>query len=604
MTAFWVAWWRADHSRPARALRLAVLVLLVGWAAVAGAGPATGEATPASAATAVRVVVRLDGLSDEALTNVRAALELLEYTDTTLAPMRARWLFSEGSEQIRAALRPLGFYRPKVAAELEEAGADWVARYRVELGEPVPITALHLQLRGAGAKDPEVRDVWKRLPLDRGEPARHDRYSAAKRALSRLAAERGYLDAEFSRSALVINVERYDAQVWLHWDTGRRYRFGAVEFAQVPLNLDLLERFVPFRPGQAYTQAQVLRLQERLVDSGYFSSVEVIPTPRADGTAVVDVQVHLKMRRRNRYLGGIGYGTDTGPRLRAGLERRYVNRAGHRFEVDAMASEVISNFESIYKIPLAEAATDSLQFQFGWHDEQSDAGIAESWSIGTAVEHAGDRWRRVLGLAYERERFTVGQDEGLSQLLIPSLSLTRVRADRAVHPRRGLRQLVELRGSVEGPVSDTSFVQLRLFFKGVQPLGRGRWIWRTELGASWVDEFDELPLSVRFFAGGDQSVRGYGYKSLGPADGTEVVGGRHLLVSALEYEYPLNPNWYGAVFTDAGNAFDGTDVRLHQSIGIGIRRRLPVGAIRLDLAHPEPIDDWAWRIHFSLGPDL
>ncbi|MDF1529045.1 MAG: BamA/TamA family outer membrane protein, partial [Sedimenticola sp.] len=163
----------------------------------------------------------------------------------------------------------------------------------------------------------------------------------------------------------------------------------------------------------------------------------------------------------------------------------------------------------------------------------------------------------------------------------------------------------ELKGAEEALFSDVRFFQLQAAAKWIYPLGAGRLLIRGDTGLTLTEDFEKLPASYRFFAGGDQSVRGYGYQALGPknTDGT-VVGGRYLLSGSVEYEYPIKDDWSAALFVDAGNAVDGWNEELKRSAGVGLRWRSPVGPIRLDLAIPEDTSEDSFRIHFSMGADL
>ena len=134
---------------------------------------------------------------------------------------------------------------------------------------------------------------------------------------------------------------------------------------------------------------------------------------------------------------------------------------------------------------------------------------------------------------------------------------------------------------------------------------RGRVILRGEAGVTIASEVTVLPASIRFFAGGDQSVRGYDYKELGPVDENgEVIGGRYLLVGSIEYDHRITDDWSVAAFLDAGNAFDDFDEPLEQGAGFGVRWRSPVGPVRLDIANAISKPGNHWRVHFTIGPDL
>jgi translocation and assembly module TamA len=175
-------------------------------------------------------------------------------------------------------------------------------------------------------------------------------------------------------------------------------------------------------------------------------------------------------------------------------------------------------------------------------------------------------------------------------------------------PLEGHRSNVQTRGAVEGIVSDTSFLQLYGNTKWVSGLwSGGRLLTRAEAGATLIDSLDSLPASVRYFAGGDTSVRGYAYNSLGPTDSLGgVVGGENLLVGSIEIDQKIAADWSMAVFVDSGNAYDAiADFDPATGVGIGIRWFSPLGPIRFDVAVPLESDaPDAYRIHITLGPDL
>ena len=149
-----------------------------------------------------------------------------------------------------------------------------------------------------------------------------------------------------------------------------------------------------------------------------------------------------------------------------------------------------------------------------------------------------------------------------------------------------------------------SFLQLYASGKVVRAFGPGRALIRMEAATTIVDGVEELPVSIRFFTGGDQSVRGYQYRSLGALnDLGEVIGGKHLLTGSAEYDFDVRPGWKGAVFVDAGNSFaDFANFELYRSAGLGIRWLSPIGPIRADVA--KGLDDGSFRLHITMGPDL
>jgi translocation and assembly module TamA len=213
---------------------------------------------------------------------------------------------------------------------------------------------------------------------------------------------------------------------------------------------------------------------------------------------------------------------------------------------------------------------------------------------------------RTLSLDLSHERFDVGEGTERTRLTLPAIAFDHKRADREVFPTRGRRLTIELRGTGEFLGSGTSFLQTVVTGRLVRSISdKSRLLARATVGATAKSEFDELPPSVRFFAGGDESVRGFSYDSLGPKDELgNVIGGSNLLVTSVEYERLLRGNFYGAVFVDAGNAFDTLDVDPAVGAGIGLKWISPVGPLRFYLAHPLNKSDRSVRVHIRLGADL
>ncbi|MDH3871937.1 MAG: autotransporter assembly complex protein TamA [Gammaproteobacteria bacterium] len=550
--------------------------------------------------------VRVEGIEEPLLGNVLALLTLQRERETSgLGEGHVRRYFRRAPAEIRKALEPYGYYAVQMDARLEESGGDWLAWFRIEPGEPLRYRTVTVSLIGAGEQDAVLNEALTGFPLQQGQVAVHSDYEAAKAGLQKLAIEQGYLDAVYQRHELRIDPAAGYAEVQLLLDSGPQYRFGELVFAPGKLSEELLRRYVTFKPGQPYSYRRLLDLQRALEDSDYFAQVEVVPLSEQAQGAVVPVQVDLETHKRNKYSVGLGFGTDTGLRGLLGWENRRVNRYGHRMGASLRGSEIGSELKANYSLPLANPRSDRLEFTAGIVDEDTDTtdSTLHKFAIGRRV--ARGRWRETLSLSYEREDYNVGLTDESTSLLIPGISYSQVRADNRLVANRGWRLQFDLRGAAEQLLSDTSFVQSELRGKWIHGLGeRGRIITRAEAGTTWIDEDNLLPVSVRFFAGGDQSVRGYDYQELGPRDASgDVVGGRHRVFGSLEYEHRIKGNWGLAAFVDTGNAFDSFSDGLETGAGIGLRWKSPIGMVRIDVASAVSQDN-GLRLHFTLGPDL
>lgn len=555
---------------------------------------------------AIRVSV--EGLDGELLANVQALLSLkAPDLDPGLSEVRLRQLFVRGRREIARALEPFGYYRPVIDADMARDGNDWRIRYRVDPGEPVRIERLRIQILGEGAEDPKLGAPVDKPGLAEGDVADHRRYEALKRRLMNRALDLGYLEARWQTSELRVDAAAGRAEVVLVLETGPRFLFGPVRFPDdVPLDRAMLQRYVPFRAGEPFSNRGLLALTRALEDSDYFASVEVHAEPERAINRAVPVRVELVPRKRHKYTAGIGFGTDTGARLRLGWAHRRINRAGHRMEAGLRLSQIGHEASLAYSIPLKNPRTDRAVIDAATRRKETDTSTSRIRRLGLNRTRVLGDWLQTLAVEYHDEDFEVGGEADSSRLLLPQAGWSRVRAAKRIDPRRGERVDLSVRGSWASLLSDVSFLQLRASGKWVRSLGeRTRLLTRLDAGTTWANDFAALPASLRFFAGGDQSVRGFGLSTLGPTDSDgQVVGGRHLLVGSLELERQVRGPWRAALFVDGGNAFDGLRDDLALGAGVGLRWVSPVGPLRVDLAVAVSEPERPLRLHITLGPDL
>ncbi|HKJ71508.1 MAG TPA: autotransporter assembly complex family protein [Gammaproteobacteria bacterium] len=571
---------------------------------------------PARGADQRTLTVAIDGVSGDLLDNVRAYLSIVELAKgKDLDGDRVRRAHRQAPEEIRRALQAFGHYRPTISARLETTDSGWVAHYRIQPGPVVQIAGVEIRVTGPGADDPALRQVIADSPLGRGQPLRHAEYTGTKRRLINTAVETGYLDAEYTTSALRVRPAAGEANIRLVLATGPAYHFGEVRVVQDILDPDLIHGLVPVESGQRLTSARLLDLQFALSDSDYFQRVSVDvqraraePMPGADAdTAVrVPVVVQTAPRPRRKYSLGGGYGTDTGPRVTAGVEFRRLNRRGHRFRTDMLVSQVRTSLSARYQIPIGNVRSEAVSFTGSYQRAELGDGTSRKYTVGVSRDREWLGWQGSLYTRYSVERFEFSHDTEQTRLLTPGISLSRSRADDPVHTRRGWSVYGDVHGAREGVLADVSFAQVHGRLQSVLSLGsRLRLLGRAEAAADFSRGFAELPASERFFAGGDRSVRGYAYQSLAPtnADG-DVVGGKYLATGSLEADLRVFGNWGVAAFYDVGNASNDWPPQAKRGAGGGLRWFSPIGTIRLDYAVPLDDPDRAYRIHFSMGPDL
>ena len=549
--------------------------------------------------------VRIEGLSGDEEDNVQAFLGIYQEREKKdLLDSRVERLHERAPDEIRESLAPFGHYRVQVDAELTRgAEGDWVARYKVDPGPVVPLGTVDVQITGEAANEPGRPD----LGVKSGKPLSHAEYEAAKAKLKAFARDRGYLDARFERSAVEVDVEAYRADVVLHLDSGPRYYFGEVRFDQDQFDPDFLRRFIDLQAGQTFRDADLLRLQGGLINTDYFSLVEVHPrVDRVSSDRQVPIDVKLVPNPPNRYRFGAGFGTDTGPRMSVDWTRRYIGREGHSANVELVLSTAIQRLEAGYRIPLADPRKEYVAFRTSAERYDTDSRKGAVFSVrGEHNTFYGD-WQRILALDYEYES-PQDTDEGTYYNLIPGATWVWKTLDDAIYTKSGARVDLRVIGAYEGLLSSSTFLQGYARGKAVHsPMDDLRLIVRGEFGASAADSVLDIPPSRRFYAGGDNSVRGYQYEELSPVDSEgKKTGGRYLTTASVEVERRVTGDWFAAAFYDVGNAFDEPgEMDLKQAVGVGARWLSPVGLVRLDIAKgldPQADD---FRIHLVIGPDL
>jgi len=554
------------------------------------------------------LVVEIDGVSGPPRKNIEASVDIAvaasrrrDVSDDDIRVMHER-----AGEEIVRALRPFGYYAASVQSDLGRRRGRWHARYKIDPGPPVRVRSLAVEVLGEGRKEPAFAKLVTGFPLGRNDVLWHGLYESGKAAFVRVAADSGYLDAKFDTAIVQVDLDALTADVMLRFDTGPRFRFGQVTFVQDVVDESVLRPQVRFSPGTPFRSTQLIDLQQGLSDLGFFSRVEVTPRRDLAEGLEVPIEVALGARRRTRTEIGLGYGTDTGPRITLKLALRRLNRTGHNAELEGRLSEIEQSVSVRYLLP-GTYPSNWLRTLFAGY-QRLDPGTSKSqkYSLGGTASHP--RWGldETWSLRYEHENFEVGIDEGVSNLLMPGLEWAWVRADDRIFTHSGKRLRLNVDGAHDAVLSSATFLRTQLDGKMIHEIRPGtRLIARGELGRTFTSQFRELPPTIRFFAGGDQSVRGYEFRSLGPVDelGT-VIGGDVLIVGSVEVDHFFLPKWGLAAFFDAGNAYSSSlDQHLKKGTGVGLRWRSPVGLLRIDGAVALDDDD-KFRVHFVIGPDL
>lgn len=510
-------------------------------------------------------------------------------------------------EQARQAAQALGYYQAEIDSQVRP-GKDPVLQLDVQPGEPVRLRQVTVRVEGEAAGLKAFK-VPKSKALAPGEPLNHGLYEDAKKLIQSQALRYGFFDGRFRSQRLDIDPRAGVADIELIYDSGPRYALGRVAFdGDTPFDPDLLARLVPFPPNTPYDADQVAKLSQNLQASGYFEEVRVDAQPEPGAGRLIPVKVRLGAVKPRTLGLGVGFSTDVGPRARANWTRHWINPQGHRLGAESEISTARQSVGTWYEIPLDPPLTDSLRFTSGFQREQLTDVESRRFTLGSQWQSKlPDDWQRVVSLRWEQEiyDFGDGSPNGRSSFLIPGIGYSVTRSDNRLDPNQGYHLQLDVRAAKEGVLSDADMTYASTMAKGLYTLPGGhRLLGRVQAGGIATTDYGAIPPSLRFFAGGDQSVRGYDYQTLSPEDRQgNKVGGRYMVVGSAEYQYPIAERWRIAAFVDRGNAVNNLKDKLKTGAGIGVRWVSPVGPIRLDLA--KALDDpGGFRIHFSMGPEL
>lgn len=556
------------------------------------------------------VKVQVQGVEDDILKNVEAALAPPDglVRDGTVDRLWLDHYVSQAEAKAKTALEPFGYYRPTVTATLAGSEKDgFTLNVTVATGDPVRLSEVHVGVQGAGASEETVQAAAADFPLKAGDLLLHRKYEEGKGALLSRAHILGYLDAACQVHEVRVDPAAGTARINLLLETGPRYRFGMVTFEGAPLYSDaLLRRYLAFKSGAPFSYDRLGRTQSNFTGSGYFREVSILPVKDEAVDHEVPVRVLLKPAPGRTLRPGIGYGTDTG--FRGSLSYKELNlfHRGHVLTVEATAAEKFQGIGAGYVIPSLTNLRSMTGFQVNLQREDITSYLSTLAALeaNKTVSFGSGRLGTVY-LRFHYEEFVTGLENSSARLVMPGLRFSGRRYDNLVRPADGYNYSLELRGTHHYLGSDTAFIQGIAEGAHLLPLP-----WRLSLGtrgkvgATWQDDpLAELPATIRFYAGGDTSVRGYAYKSLGPTDASgEVVGGQNLLQGSVELERALFDSWGVSLFYDAGNAFRSfTDFRLYQGAGVGLHYYTKVGGLNLSVARQIDVPDPGFRVHFTIG---
>ena len=571
--------------------------LFIGWLCWGFAAPAVGAAYQ----------VELEA-PDALRRLLEENLDLYRWRDdSSLGEDQLRQLERTVPAEARALLETEGYYAADVRVELDVSENPPRFRLWVRPGEPVRVAEYRLALDGAVNEDAQARHRLMATldadwPLKPGARFRHAAWEAAKRAaLVSLLSDR-YSSARIAASRAT--VDPATGKVWLELtlDSGPAYQFGELEvegLSRYPRHV--VERLNPTRPGEPYAQARLLDFQARLRNSPYFTRAAVSADPDSARDGRIPVRVEVQERHAKRLGLGMGMSTDAGPR--GSLEYRDLDLLDRAWRLSSSLVGDARRQTLAGRLELPQSARGHRD-GFNGRLERTDIAnlITRTYTLGAQRARQRGRHETVLALDFTRERQEVaGAATTRLQALTASHTWLVREVDDLLFPSSGYLLGLQLGGGTRALLSGRDYLRGHGRIARFRPVGeQGGLILRGELGAIWAQSREGIPNDLLFRTGGDQSVRGYGYQTLGVSKNGAVVGGRYLAVASAEYVHWFQPKWGLALFLDAGDAADAPgDLDLKRAYGLGLRWKSPVGPLNLDAAQGE--EAGGVRLHFSVS---
>ncbi|EHJ9988491.1 autotransporter assembly complex protein TamA [Vibrio parahaemolyticus] len=548
------------------------------------------------------VSLKLKGIDGALEDNVKAYLSSIPEKDySTSLRFQARL-----DQSITEALNALGYYHAKISYSISEGNDELIVN--IHKGLPVKIKVMDVVISGEAKEDEEFANLIAKSPLKVGRILNQGEYDSLKSGIRNLALQRGYFNGDFKLNKLEVIPELNEANVRLHYDSGIRYHFGPVEITGSQIWENRVKSMRPFEIGEPYLVSDVGEYNQNLSNTDWFSSVFVEPDlSKLEDGRELPIKVSLAPAAKNQIETGIGYSTDTGVRGTLKWKKPWVSARGHSFNTALSLSKPEQTITAGYKIPLDDVLREYYQLQFGLkHLDNRDT---ESLESNLAVERhwlTDGGWHKTVYVRHLYENFSQGlQDDGV-QFVLPGATFSRTRVRGGSMPMWGDKQSVTVEYGDPALLSETRVLRLLGRSSWIRGIGENhRGLFRLEGGANITEEFEKLSPSLRFFAGGDNNIRGYGYESISPVDESgALTGAKYILSSTLEYQYRVYGNWWAATFYDIGDAFNDTP-EWKSGAGVGIRWASPVGPVSFDFAwglDEKPNNEF--RIHFSLGPEL
>jgi len=507
--------------------------------------------------------------------------------------------YAASQANVQAAMAPFGYFDPQIKSQVTQVNGIKQVRFIIVKGQPVVVHSISVRVLGEGKADPIIHKAISDSPIQKNALFNSQEYEKFKSKVLETANEQGYVKSYWDDGSVRINRVHHQATIELRLQTKNRYYFSSVKFHQTKdaYAQIFLQRFSLSAPTGNFSSEKLIDYQQKLAASQYFRGVDLAPSLDINSNNI-PINANVTAPPAKKYMLGLGYSTWSGPRFLSGVILRHINNVGHYVETQVKMSPVISAFSAKYYIPGHNPLTQQWIMGINAQRFLPKYGSSSSSTFLLGYNVKNDDWQTNLALNYLVEHYKIQSSNAeTTALLYPSLSVSHSKADDPIYPNHAHNVSLLLRGSSKAALSSTNFIQgifntkyLYSVFDGTRIIAKG------DIGYTVVQDVTNLPLSLRFFMGGANSIRGFRDCSIGP--------GKYLLLGSLELQQRIYHNWEMAVFYDQGKATNHLDSPWNKSVGIGGIYASVIGPIKLYLARDISLEKKPYRVEFSFGPEF
>ncbi len=522
-----------------------------------------------------------------------------------MTPDLLRRLAIEERDEIRAIVETEGYFSAKVSVDVTEGAPEWLVKIAIEPGERTRITQVDIRFSGPLLTDPDaaermkaVRKAWL-LPV--GAPFRQADWNAAKVEAAHRVAALKYAAARVASSRARIDPAKAEATLEVEIESGPVFRVGALEVRGASrYDPKIVERLNPLRPGDEYSEEKVILFRRRLLELGHFASAEVALDADPAKAEAAPLRAAVIEGRAKRVDGSIGFTTDSGLRTRLNYSDADLLGESWRFRAELLYErDIQSGLVSVDSQPLPGGSWNTIIGRAERKDIEGQ--VTETGAVGVARQWGLERLPSSLSATWLHERQKVGgANSDTTWATFLNYRYTTRDTDAVGSPRSGYLGTLNIGAAVPG-LSSRGFVRGTAKVSGFVPIARhDDLLLRAEAGAVIANTRTGIPFAYMFRTGGDQTIRGYAFESIGIDLGGAVASARYLALASAELTHWFTDVLGGAVFVDVGDAFETREsFAAKWGYGVGLRVRSPIGPFRVDVAYGQAVKQY--RLHFSVG---